>query len=134
MATQPRPRLIRGGTIVDGTGAPRFEADVRVRDGRIVEIAPDLAPAADEVVVEAAGCFVTPGFIETHTHYDGAMWWHPELDPLPGYGVTTMVMGNCGFSLAPAPADPAARHEIVKIFSFFEDIPEKPFFSELPWD
>ncbi|MCB9724756.1 MAG: amidohydrolase family protein [Spirochaetaceae bacterium] len=134
MATQPRPRLIRGGTIVDGTGAPRFEADVRVRDGRIVEVAPGLAPAADEVVVEAAGCLVTPGFIETHTHYDGAMWWHPELDPLPGYGVTTMVMGNCGFSLAPAPADPAARHEIVKIFSFFEDIPEKPFFSELPWD
>jgi N-acyl-D-amino-acid deacylase len=126
--------LITGGIVVDGTGANRLAADVRIRDGRIAEIGSDLSPAADEEVFDATGCFVTPGFIETHTHFDGAMWWHPELDPLSGYGVTSIVMGNCGFSLAPAPEDEQARNEIVKIFSFFEDIPEKPFHSELPWN
>ncbi len=133
--TTPRPPiLIQNGTVVDGTGAGRFEADVRIRDGVVAEIGRDLTAGDGERVIDATGCFVTPGFIETHTHFDGAMWWHPELDPLSGYGVTSMVMGNCGFSLAPAPEDATARNEIVKIFSFFEDIPEKPFHSELPWN
>jgi len=127
-------RLIRGGLVVDGTGAPRFRADVRIRGGVVVEIAPDLAPAPGEPVDDARGCFVAPGFIESHTHFDGTMWWQPDLDPLPGYGVTTIVMGNCGFALAPLPDDAAARAEVVKIFSFFEDIPERPFFENLPWD
>lgn len=127
-------RLIRGGTVVDGTGAPAFRADVRIRNGTIVEVAPGLAPSADERVDDATGCHVAPGFIESHTHFDGTMWWQSDLDPLPGYGVTTIVNGNCGFALAPLPADPAARAEVVKIFSFFEDIPERPFFENLPWD
>ncbi|MFO0691868.1 MAG: amidohydrolase family protein [Myxococcota bacterium] len=126
--------LIRHGTVVDGTGAPAFEADVRIRDGAIVEVARGLAPAPGERVHDARGCFVAPGFIESHTHFDGTMWWQPDLDPLPGYGVTTIVNGNCGFALAPLPDDPAARAEVVKIFSFFEDIPERPFFENLPWD
>lgn len=126
--------LISGGTVIDGTGKPGYRADVRVADGRIAEIGPDLKPQAGERVIDAAGCLVTPGFIESHTHYDGTMWWQPDLDPLPGYGVTTMVMGNCGFSAAPISDDPSVRAEIAKIFSFFEDIPEKPFLDELPWD
>ncbi len=127
-------RLIRGGTVVDGTSAPAYRADVRLRNGVIVEIAPALEPLPGELVHEAHGCHVAPGFIESHTHFDGTMWWQPDLDPLPGYGVTTVVMGNCGFALAPLPEDPAARAEVVKIFSFFEDIPERPFFENLPWD
>jgi N-acyl-D-amino-acid deacylase len=126
--------LISGGTVVDGTGAVGYPADVRVADGRIAEIGPNLEPQAGERVIDAAGCHVTPGFIESHTHYDGTMWWQPDLDPLPGYGVTTTIMGNCGFSAAPISDDPAVRTEIAKIFSFFEDIPEKPFLSTLPWD
>lgn len=126
--------LIRNGSIVDGTGAPAYTADLRIREGVITAIAPDLAPEAGETVVDAAGCIVAPGFIETHTHFDGAMWWDSRLDPLPGFGVTTQIMGNCGFSIAPVSDDAAARREVVGIFSFFEDIPEGPFLSELPWD
>tara|TARA_R110000772_G_scaffold61283_4_gene138198 strand:- start:41855 stop:43588 length:1734 start_codon:yes stop_codon:yes gene_type:complete len=126
--------LIRNGTVIDGTGAAGFAADVRVHNGVIAEVAPGLAPAADETVVDAAGCYVCPGFIESHTHFDGAMWWDEELDPLPGYGVTSVIMGNCGFSIAPVSDDEAARREVVGIFSFFEDIPEQPFLKSLPWD
>tara|TARA_R100001509_G_scaffold162836_1_gene135573 strand:- start:13678 stop:15312 length:1635 start_codon:yes stop_codon:yes gene_type:complete len=97
-------------------------------------VAPGLTPAADETVVDATGCIVSPGFIESHTHFDGAMWWDEELDPLPGYGVTSLIMGNCGFSVAPVSDDEAARREVVGIFSFFEDIPEQPFLKSLPWD
>jgi N-acyl-D-aspartate/D-glutamate deacylase len=85
-------------------------------------------------VFDAAGCYVAPGLIESHTHFDGPMWWEPEMDPLPGFGVTTSIMGNCGFSAAPVSKDEAARLEMVKIFSFFEDIPIEPFIQELPWD
>ena len=62
------------------------------------------------------------------------MWWAPEMDPLPGYGVTTAVMGNCGFSAAPVSADPRVREEVISVFSFFEDIPAEPFRKALPWD
>jgi N-acyl-D-aspartate/D-glutamate deacylase len=126
--------LIKGGTIVDGAGAAGYRADLRVRDDVIAEIGPDLAARPGERVIDAAGCIVAPGFIESHTHFDAPMWWQPELDPLPGHGVTTIISGNCGFSAAPVSADPAARKEMVRIFSFFEDIPEAPFEQMLPWD
>ena len=126
--------LIQRGTIVDGTGAPAYAADLRVREGMIAEIGQDLAPAAGERVVDASGCIVSPGFIEPHTHMDAVMWWQPSLDPLPGYGVTTIVIGNCGFTAAPVHDDPEVRMEMVKIFSFFEEVPEKPFLETLPWD
>lgn len=126
--------LIKSGTVVDGTGAAAYAADVRIADGMIAEIGDNLTPNANEEIVDAEGCIVSPGFIESHTHFDGSLWWDGKLDPLPGYGVTTSVMGNCGFSLAPTHDDAAVRREVVGIFSFFEDIPEAPFFSSLPWD
>ncbi|MBU6392994.1 MAG: D-aminoacylase [Sphingomonadales bacterium] len=125
--------LIKNGTVVDGTGAPAFPADVRVRGGVIAEIGTDLAPQGERVF-DATGCQVTPGFIESHTHFDGTMWWQPDLDPLPGYGATTMIMGNCGFSPAPLHKYMPAQREMIGIFSFFEDIPEGPFLQNLPWD
>ena len=125
--------LIRGGTVVDGTGAPPFAADVRIADGMITEVGPGLAPRGERVF-DASGCQVTPGFIESHTHYDGTMWWQPDLDPLPGYGATTMILGNCGFSPAPLHKYMPAQREMVGIFSFFEDIPMEPFLTNLPWD
>ncbi len=126
--------LIRDGTVVDGTGAPAFRADVRVRGGSIAEVAAGLSPEPGERVFDATGCYVTPGFIESHTHLDGVMWWQPDLAPLPGNGVTTVVNGNCGFALAPVHEDPAVRDEVVKIFAFFEDFPLGPLRSELAWD
>ncbi|WP_157218967.1 N-acyl-D-amino-acid deacylase family protein [Flavisphingomonas formosensis] len=126
--------LIKGGTVIDGTGAPSISADVRVSGSIITEIGPDLAPRAGEQVVDATGCYVTPGFIESHTHYDATMWWQPDLDPLPGNGTTTVILGNCGFTAAPLSRDKAAQLEMVKIFSFFEDIPLKPFLQNVPWD
>ena len=92
--------LVRGGTLIDGTGATARRADVRVRGGVVVEIGPDLAPD-HEVEIDASGAYVAPGFIESHSHYDGAMWWDPSCDPLPAYGTTTAVIGNCGLTVAP---------------------------------
>ncbi len=126
--------LIKGGTIVDGTGAAAGQADLRIVGETIAAIAPDLAPAPGERVIDASGCVVAPGFIESHTHFDAPMWWQPDLDPLPGHGITTIISGNCGFSAAPVSADPDSRREMVRIFSFFEDIPEAPFEQKLPWD
>ncbi len=125
--------LIKGGTVVDGTGANGFPADVRIAAGTIVELGENLEPRGERVF-DASGCYVTPGFIESHTHYDGTMWWQPDLDPLPGYGATTMIMGNCGFSPAPLHPYMPAQREMIGIFSFFEDIPIDPFFQNLPWD
>ncbi|WP_157221114.1 N-acyl-D-amino-acid deacylase family protein [Flavisphingomonas formosensis] len=126
--------LIQGGTVIDGTGAERFAADVRVSGGRIAEVGPNLKAKPGEEVFDATGCFVTPGFIEGHTHYDATMWWQPDLDPLPGVGATTVITGNCGFTAAPLSDDKAAQLEMVKIFSFFEDIPLEPFLKNVPWD
>jgi N-acyl-D-aspartate/D-glutamate deacylase len=71
--------LIKNGTVVDGTGAPAFAADVRIKDGLIAEVGRDL-PSHGERIVDADGCYVAPGFIESHTHYDASMWWQPDHD------------------------------------------------------
>jgi N-acyl-D-aspartate/D-glutamate deacylase len=126
--------LIKNGMIVDGTGAPAYRADLRVRQGRIARIAPVLPAEGRERVIDATGCYVTPGFIEHHNHWDAGMWWTPLLEPLAAYGATTSVNGNCGFSLAPAHPDLAVREEIAGIFNYFEDIPEKAQLQILPWD
>lgn len=126
--------LIKNGTVVDGTGAAAYEADVRVRGGRIVEIGRALPLQAKERAIDATGCFVAPGFIEAHNHWDAAVWWSPNMEPFPAYGVTTSINGNCGFSLAPLPQNDAGKQDIIDIFNFFEDIPEYPMRTMVAWD
>jgi N-acyl-D-aspartate/D-glutamate deacylase len=126
--------LIRNGTVVDGTGAPAFRADVRVRGGRIAEVGPDLQPQARERIIDAAGCYVAPGTIEQHNHWDAAVWWSPIMEPAAAYGITTSINGSCGFSLAPVNKDRRSQQDIIDIFNYFEDIPEHPTRERLPWD
>jgi N-acyl-D-aspartate/D-glutamate deacylase len=116
--------------VVDGTGAAPFAADVRVKGGKIADIGPGLSPAGERII-DAAGAFVTPGFIDNHTHLDGAMFWDPDLAPIPGYGTTTAVMGNCGVTMAPL--DDAVRHQVLDLFCYLEDLPVAAFEEKLPW-
>ena len=122
--------LVRGGTIVDGTGADGRPGDVRVRDGVIVEIGESLAPDGEREI-DAAGALVTPGFIDSHTHYDLEMFWDPSLDPLPSYGMTTIIMGNCGLGIAPARPD--VRTDIADLLCFIEELPTTLAGEYVPW-
>jgi N-acyl-D-amino-acid deacylase len=126
--------LIKGGLIVDGTGAPAYRGDLRVRQGKIVKIGKELPKEGRERVIDASDCYVTPGFIETHNHWDAGMWWAPMMEPLAAYGVTTSVNGNCGFSAAPMHPDPQVRQGMIDIFNYFEDIPDKAQAQMIPWD
>ena len=122
--------LIRSGEIIDGTGGPPFTGDVRVTDGVISEIGRGLAPRGERVI-DAGGAIVAPGFIDTHSHTDPMLFWNPTLDPEPLHGVTTMLVGNCGLSLYPAPV--AARAEICDLFAYAEDVPRHLFDDSVPW-
>src|SRR5687767_13356005 len=91
--------LITNGTIVDGTGAPRFKGDVAVQGGKIAAVGKIQGPAAE--TIDAAGKVVCPGFVDPHTHYDAQITWDRLLSSSAEHGVTTVVMGNCGVGLAP---------------------------------
>lgn len=122
--------LVKNGTVVDGTGSARFRADVRVRGGRIVEIGPALEPDGEEVV-DATGAFVTPGFIDTHSHLDPHMWWDATCDPNLQHGVTTSLIGNCSLSLFPV--RPETARGVSEVFAYIEDVPLHAFTEHVPF-
>lgn len=123
--------VIRGGTVVDGTGGAPFVADVAIAQGRIVAIGPDLPRGVNEL--DARGRIVTPGFVDLHTHYDGQVTWDNRLSPSSYHGVTTAVIGNCGVGFAPCRGDAASRDAMVRLMEGVEDIPHPVLTEGLPW-
>jgi len=122
--------IIRGGTIVDGTGAARFTGDVAVRDGLICAVGTVAGSAKREI--DATGLVVTPGWVDIHTHYDGQATWDAEMAPSSWHGVTTAIMGNCGVGFAPAAPD---RHDwLIGLMEGVEDIPGTALAEGLTWD
>jgi N-acyl-D-aspartate/D-glutamate deacylase len=122
--------VIRGGQVVDGTGAASFEADVAVAGGRIAAIGKVAGSGAEEI--DAKGLIVTPGFVDIHTHYDGQAVWDSHLSPSSSHGVTTAVGGNCGVGFAPC--RPEHRALLVSVMEGVEDIPEVVMADGLTWE
>jgi len=121
--------VIRGGTVIDGSGAPGRDADVAIAGGLITEIGQGLE---GEQELDASGCAVTPGFIDIHTHYDAQVFWDPALRPSSYQGVTTVVAGNCGFAIAPT--RPEHRDAIVGTLENVEDMDAATLNAGLTWD
>jgi N-acyl-D-aspartate/D-glutamate deacylase len=122
--------VIRGGTIVDGTGGDSFEGDVGIAGGKIVAVGKVAASGAEEI--DARGLLVTPGFVDIHTHYDGQATWDSQLAPSSWHGVTTAVMGNCGVGFAPV--KPGDRDRLVELMEGVEDIPGTALHEGLAWN
>ena len=124
--------VITGGQVVDGTGAPAMRADVAIEGDRVVEIGPNLAVGGDDRRLDADGCVVTPGFVDIHTHYDAQVFWDPAITPSCYHGVTTVVAGNCGFSIAPT--RPADRDLLGRTMEKVEDMDPECLAIGIPWD
>ena len=122
--------VIRGGSAVDGTGAEPRQADVAIQDGRIVAIG-DIEGDARETI-DASGQIVAPGFVDIHTHYDAQAFWDGTLSPSSFHGVTTVVGGNCGFSIAPLV--PEAGDYLMRMLARVEGMPLESLQKGVPWD
>ncbi|MFV8165696.1 N-acyl-D-amino-acid deacylase family protein [Mycobacterium sp. 134] len=127
---------ITGGTVVDGTGADRFTADVAIKDGKIVEVhrrgADDPALGGDAAeTIDATGKIVAPGFVDIHTHYDGQVSWDAVLEPSSNHGVTTVVAGNCGVGFAPV--RPGQEEWLISLMEGVEDIPGTALTEGITW-
>ena len=124
--------VIRGGDLVDGTGAPRRRADVAIQGDRIVAIGAIDDPAA--TVIDATGKVVTPGFVDVHTHYDAQVFWDGALTPSPLHGVTTALAGNCGFTIAPLSDDPSDGDYLMRMLARVEGMPLESLRDGVPWN
>lgn len=121
---------IAGGTIVDGSGSPRFQGDVGIRDGRIVAVGN--VPDEARETIDATGRIVSPGFVDVHTHYDAQVFWDPALSPSCFHGVTTVLGGFCGFSIAPL--TPEAAEYLLPMLARVEGMPIETLQTAVPWN
>jgi N-acyl-D-amino-acid deacylase len=122
--------VIRGGTIIDGTGAAAFTGDVAIAGGRIAAVGGKQGPARREI--DAAGLLVTPGWVDVHTHYDGQAMWDPLLAPSCWHGVTTVMFGNCGVGFAPVKKH--HRGALMDLMEGVEEIPNPVLAAGLTWE
>ena len=123
--------VIRGGTVVDGTGSPAVRADVAIDGDRIVEVG-DLSGSAARRTIDAEGRLVTPGFVDLHSHLDAQVGWDPTMSSSCWHGVTSVVMGNCGMTFAPV--RPGQAELLATAMESVEDIPASCILEGLPWD
>lgn len=129
-ARHPYDLVVRGGTVIDGSGGERFEADVAVVGGRIAAVGEVTGRGREEI--DARGLLVTPGFVDVHTHYDGQATWDERMQPSSWHGVTTVVMGNCGVGFAPC--KPEDHDRLIRLMEGVEDIPHPVMAEGLPWN
>ena len=123
--------VIRGGSVVDGTRLPRFNADVGIRDGRVTKVG-RIDDPGDARVLDAAGCIVAPGFVDLHTHYDAQIHWDPYCTISGWHGVTSVTLGNCGFGFAPCKV--ADRDRSLQMMTRTEQIPFQSMKEGMEWD
>ena len=123
--------IIRGGSVVDGSGKPAARADVAVNGDRIAAIGL-LADATAEREIDATGMVVSPGFVDLHTHLDAQVGWDPYMTSSSWHGVTTVLMGNCGVTFAPVVEQDRAF--LAEMMESVEDIPRQAILDGLPWD
>ena len=121
--------VIRGATIVDGTGAAPFQGDLAIEAGRISAVGRVEGRARH--TIDAQGAFIAPGWVDVHTHYDGQVSWDDRIDPSFGQGVTTIVMGNCGVGFAPCP--PGGEQQLIELMEGVEDIPGTALYEGIEW-
>ncbi|MGE0699209.1 MAG: amidohydrolase family protein [Hyphomicrobiaceae bacterium] len=124
--------VIRGGTIVDGTGKPAFTGDLAIDGGRIAQVGGKAGPARREIAAE--GLLVTPGWVDVHTHYDGQATWDSELAPSSWHGVTTVLMGNCGVGFAPVRRSQTDHSDLIGLMESIEEIPGVALAEGLKWN
>ena len=122
--------VIRGGTVVDGSGGEPFAADVAISGGKIAAVGTVAGKGREEI--DATGRIVTPGFVDIHTHYDGQLTWTSQLAPSSPHGVTTVVVGNCGVGFAPC--KPEDRERLIVMMEGVEDIPDVVMSEGLQWE
>ncbi|HVN85016.1 MAG TPA: amidohydrolase family protein, partial [Candidatus Binatia bacterium] len=123
--------LIRDAEVCDGSGASLYRADLAIRDGRIADIGTALSGGARRTLA-AAGLVAAPGFVDVHTHYDCQLSWDPALTPSCWHGVTTVVVGNCGFSIAPC--RPSDRELLMRMLLFVEGMPTEALRAGIRWE
>src|SRR5258705_12725639 len=123
--------VLRGGLLVDGTGTPPRPADVAIEGDRIAAVGAPGTMAGDDDTVDLDGLVLAPGFVDCHTHYDAQVLWDRDLTPSCWHGVTTVVMGNCGFGVAPT--RPEHRETIARTLENVEGMSVEALVAGIPW-